>query len=285
MKRVNKRAYIYLLPALALALLFVYYPFIRSLISSFFNVKVTGEMTTFVGLNNYTKLFSSEIFKESLSNTFLFMLLFVPINTILITLAVILTSNKRRFITIPETIFMLPMALGMSSAALLFKYMFNPSTGIVNRILHINIAWNNEAIPAMFSVVFLGVFLDFGLDYLLLLSASRNMDKGPIEAARVDGAGEGRIFFSIKIPALLPTLSFIIFVAIKDALLISAPVMVMTEGGPYRSTQTIVYYYYIEAFKNSNYATGATISSVVFIIAGVIILLAGLYERRRIEYN
>ena len=285
MKRVNKRAYIYLLPALALALLFVYYPFIRSLLSSFFNVKVTGEMTTFVGFNNYTKLFSSEIFKESLGNTFLFMLLFVPINTLLITLAVTLTSNKRRFITIPETIFMLPMALGMSSAALLFKYMFNPSTGIVNRILHLNIAWNNEAIPAMFSVVFLGVFLDFGLDYLLLLSASRNMDKGPIEAARVDGAGEGRIFFSIKIPALLPTLSFIIFVAIKDALLISAPVMVMTEGGPYRSTQTIVYYYYIEAFKNSNYATGATISSVVFIIAAVIILLAGLYERRRIEYN
>lgn len=285
MKQTSIRPYIYLLPAVLLAVLFVYYPFIRSTVSSFFNVRANGELGTFAGLANYKKVLSGEIFRESLSNTFLFMLIFVPLNTILITAAVLLTAEKRKHTAIAETIFMLPMALGMSSAAMLFKYMFTPGTGIINRLIGADIQWNNEAMPAMFSVAFLGVFLDFGLDYLLLLSAMRNMDRSPIEAARVDGASEARIFCSIRIPAIMPTLSFIIFVAIKDALLISAPIMVMTEGGPYRSTQTIVYYYYIEAFKNSNYAVGATISTLVFIIAAVIMLLAGLFERRRIEYN
>lgn len=284
MKKQTIRPYIYILPSLMLALLFVYYPFIRSVISSFFNVRTNGSLGSFAGLDNYRKLLEAGIFQESLSNTFLFMLLFVPINLAFIFLLVLLTEKKRKGCAIFETVFMLPMAMGMSSAALLFKYMFNPTTGVINRIFHSNIQWNNEALPAMFSVVFLGVFLDVGLDYILLLSAMRNQDKGPIEAAMVDGASAAGIFWRIKLPAITPTLSFILFVSIKDALLISAPIMVMTEGGPYRSTQTIVYYYYIEAFRNSSYSIAAAISTLVFIIAGVIILIAGILEKRMVEY-
>lgn len=283
MRKHTIKPYLYILPSLLLAVLFVYYPFMTSVISSFFNVRANGSLGSFAGLDNYRKLFSAGIFQESLSNTFLFMFLFVPINIIVIFILVLLTERKRKGIALFETVFMLPMAMGMSSAALLFKYMFNPTTGVVNRIFHINVQWNNEALPAMFSVVFLGVFLDVGLDYILLLSAMRNQDKGPIEAAMVDGASATTVFWRIKLPAILPTLSFILFVSIKDALLISAPIMVMTEGGPYRSTQTVVYYYYIEAFRNSSYSIAAAISTLVFIIAGIIILIAGLLEKK-VEY-
>ena len=137
----------------------------------------------------------------------------------------------------------------------------------------------------MFSVVFLGVFLDFGLDYIILLSSMRSLDKAPQEAARLDGANEWQVLTRIKLPLLSPTLFFVLFISIKDALLICAPVMVMTEGGPFRSTQTIVYYYYIEAFRNSNYSAAAAISTVVFIIAAIITSASAALDSRRVHYE
>ena len=100
----------------------------------------------------------------------------------------------------------------------------------------------------------------------------------------VDGCTPFQVFLYIKLPLLLPTLSFIVFIAIKDALLICAPIMVMTEGGPARSTQTIVYYYYLSAFKNSAFSKAAAISTCVFIIAAIILTIYKRFEKRRITY-
>ena len=213
------------------------------------------------------------------------MILFVPLNIILIMTAVLLTEKERKENRIYETVFMLPMAMGMSSIALIFKYMFRPSVGIINRIIGYDIPWTNDAFWAMLSVAFLGVFLDFGLDYLLLLSALRNLDRSVVEAARLDGASEVQVFSRIKLPLITPTLFFVLFISIKDALLICAPIMVMTEGGPFRSTQTIVYYYYIEAFRNSNYAAAYSISTLVFIIAALITFLSAKIERQGVHYE
>ena len=105
------------------------------------------------------------------------------------------------------------------------------------------------------------------------------------EAAMLDGCGRAGLFFRIKVPMMLPTLSFIVFMAVKDALLICAPVMVMTEGGPARSTQTIVYYYYLSAFKNAAFSKAAAISMTVFVMAGILILAYKEFEKRRITYR
>ena len=285
MNKKKVRPYLYILPALFLAFVFVYIPFIQSVFSSFFSIRQNGELNSFTGLENYRKLFANEIFSESFANTFRFMILFVPLNIILIMTAVLLTEKERKGNRIYETVFMLPMAMGMSSIALIFKYMFRPSVGIINRIIGYDIPWTNDAFWAMLSVAFLGVFLDFGLDYLLLLSALRNLDRSVVEAARLDGASEVQVFSRIKLPLMTPTLFFVLFISIKDALLICAPIMVMTEGGPFRSTQTIVYYYYIEAFRNSNYAAAYSISTLVFIIAALITFLSAKIERQGVHYE
>ncbi len=285
MKKHRAKPYLFILPVLVLALVFVYVPFVQSVVSSFFNVRMDGSLADFTGLRNYRNLFSNEIFAQSMANTFLFMLLFVPLNFLLIFLAVLLTERESRRNKFFETVFMLPMAMGMSSMALIFKYMFRPSVGIINRLIGIDIQWTNNALAAMFSVVFLGVFLDFGLDYIILLSSMRSLDKAPQEAARLDGANEWQVLTRIKLPLLSPTLFFVLFISIKDALLICAPVMVMTEGGPFRSTQTIVYYYYIEAFRNSNYSAAAAISTVVFIIAAIITSASAALDSRRVHYE
>ena len=283
MKRL--KPYAYLAPALLTALAFVYLPFLRNIVESLFLVRKDRSLSSFVGLDNYWRVLADPIFWQSLGNTLLFMVLFVPLNLALILAAVLLTEREGRANKVYEVIFMLPMAMGMSSMALIFKYMFRPSVGIVNRIIGVDIPWTNDALAAMFSVVFLGIALDFGLDYLLLLSALRNIDKAPIEAARLDGASEWQLFWRIKAPLLGPTLFFVLFISMKDALLICAPIMVMTEGGPFRSTQTIVYQYYIEAFRNSNWSAAAAISTLVFVMAAVITILSMRFEARRLHYE
>ena len=283
--RIKKiKPYIYLLPALLLAVMFVYYPFIRSIVSSFFNISISGKFNSFCFLDNYKALLTDDVFYLSLKNTFIFMLMFVPLNTIFVIALVILTLKRNRLTNIAEGIFMLPMTIELSSAALLFKFLFNETNGVINSILKHDILWSSNVFPARLSLVFLGIFLDLSIDYLLLLSATRNLDRGPIEAAMVDGCTGGQIIFKIKLPMLLPILSFIVFIAIKDALLICSPIIVMTEGGPARSTQTIVYYYYLSAFKNSAISKAATISTLVFIIAAIILSLYKRFEKRRITF-
>ena len=285
MKPKSVKPYLYTLPAVALALLFVYYPFIRNGLSSLFDITIKGELASFRGFDNYTSLFSDPVFWESIKNTFIFMALFVPVNTAVVVAAVLLSGKKGRLSTLSEMVFILPMTLGLSSAALLFKLMFNETNGIINSLFHHDFPWTSSPMAARFSLVFLGVFLDIALDYLLLVSAYRNLDRGPVEAAMLDGCSDARLFFSIKVPMLLPTLSFIIFMAVKDSLLICSPIMVMTEGGPARSTQTIVYYYYLSAFRNAAFSKAAAISMTVFIIAGVILTAYKQFETRRITYR
>ena len=285
MRSKSFKPYAYLAPTLVLALVFVYMPFARSIVESFFNVRMDGSLSSFAGLENYRRLFADGIFRESLGNTFLFMLLFVPLNIVIIMAAVLLTERESKANSVFETVFMLPMAMGMSSMALIFKYMFRPSIGIVNRLIGIDIQWTNDALAAMFSVVFLGIALDFGLDYLLLLSGLRNIDKAPLEAARLDGASQWQLLWRMKLPLLSPTLFFVLFISMKDALLICAPIMVMTEGGPFRSTQTVVYQYYIEAFRNSDWSSAAAISTIVFAMAALITVLSMHFERRRVHYE
>ena len=127
-------------------------------------------------------------------------------------------------------------------------------------------------------LVMLSVFLDFGLDYILLLSSFRSIDKSVIEAAEIDGCSSIRTLFMIELPQIRPMLLITVFMALKDALLISAPVMLLTEGGPFRSTETVMYYYYLEAFRSSNLQKGRTISTLM---AGVSMILVALASRRR----
>jgi sn-glycerol 3-phosphate transport system permease protein len=137
----------------------------------------------------------------------------------------------------------------------------------------------------MFTLVALGVWMAMGLDFLLLLGALRSVPTTIIEAAEIEGAGPVAKFFRIQLPMISPTILFIISTRLRDSMLLSGPVLVMTGGGPLRSTQTLVYQMYIEGFSGGNYSKGSTISVVVFLLTFLLILLAFRFERRRVFYQ
>jgi sn-glycerol 3-phosphate transport system permease protein len=279
------KPYLMIIPALALAYLFSYRPFLLTVTNSLFSISQAGKRIAFVGLENYSRLFASESFQASLSNTLRFTLYFVPIN-IAITLGGALACNREgKLAQINSILLFLPLAVAMSSAMMIFKMLFNPSIGVVNSLLKLDIQWFNDSKAAMALLVMAGVWLDIGFDFLLLASALKNVPLPLIEAMRLDGASQKTIFTHLQIPFIAPTLVFVLGNNIKDAMLICSPVIILTEGGPFRSTQTLVYQMYLEGFKSGNYSLGSALATVVFTLTFAILLLLLSLEKRRVYYQ
>lgn len=282
---IKTKPYIMIFPALLLVVLFSYIPFILTLLNSLHAVSLSGKRLGFVGFSNYQRLFGSQSFHASLSNTIRFTLLFVPTNITITLLAATLSNRKGWLANLNQIFFFLPMAVGLSSMLMIIKMMFNPSIGIVNHLTGVHIQWFNNPNAAMALLVIAGVFLDIGFDFLLFSAALRNVPNDLKEVARINGANGFQIFRHLELPLIGPTLIFIIVTNIKDAMLISAPVLILTEGGPFRSTQTLVYQMYLEGFKSGNYALGSAIAIVVFALTFIALLALLHFERRRIYYQ
>jgi len=279
------KPYAYFIPALLVAYLFSYRPFLKTLANSVSLVNYSGRILEFVGLENYRGLFADKNFQTSLINTFRFTALFVPIDVVFCLVCALLVYRKRRFNALNETLFILPMAVAMTSAAIAFRALFNPTIGVINHLLGIQIQWFNDPAWAMTTIVVLSVWMALGFDFLLLLAALRSVPRQLVESAQLEGAGRGSIFLRIQLPLISPTLLFIVTTRIRDGMLLSGPVLVMTEGGPFRSTQTLIYQMYIEGFKSGNYSMGSAISVVVFVLTFTMILLAFRIERKGVFYQ
>ena len=235
----------------------------------------------FAGLRNYILLFTDKAFLNSLWTTLKFVLLFVPANTVITLLAASLTRRRSRLSFIPEYLFFSPVAISLSAYSLLFKEMFRGRASVINRLSGLEAGWITDPSGAMATLVILGIFLDFGIDYILLMCAFRSLDRNVIEAARMDGAGGWRLLFNVELPMIAKTVMVTVFLALKDALLICAPVIILTEGGPFRSTETLMFYYYTEAFRSGNRAVQNALSSLVLTVAAVAMALYGRNRRGR----
>jgi len=275
------KPYLFIAPAVLLASVFCWIPAAKGFIESFITVNQAGSIVGFAGFSNYRILFSDKAFLNSLKVTAVFVLLFVPLNTFLTLFAASLTRRKSRLSFVPEYLFFSPVAVSLSAYSLLFREIFRGKASVINRILGISAPWLTDPAGAMITLAVLGVFLDFGIDYILLMCAFRSLDKDVLDAARVDGAGGRRLFFDIELPMVRETVLVTVFLALKDALLISAPIIILTEGGPFRSTETIMFYYYVEAFRSGNRAVQNALSSLVLTIAATAMTVFHLSRRRK----
>lgn len=278
MKKNTKKAYLFLAPSLISLLLFSILPSLSVLIESLMKISNSGKVLGFCGLNNYKTLLKDSSFINSLKNTITYTLLFVPLNTFFTLLAASLTRRKSRLSFIPEYIFFMPIAISLSSYSIIIKELFRGENSPFNKLFSTHLSGISTPFGALMTLVILGIFLDFGLDYILLLCALRSVDKSVIEAARMDGCGGRRLFFLIELPLIKDTLLATVLLSLKNSLLISAPVLILTEGGPFRSTETIMFYYYTEAFRSNNRAIQNSLSSLILLVTAFILLI---YSARR----
>ena len=276
------RPYLLILPMLIFAVLFVYFPFARTLRHAFSKVNALGQAVGTAGLDNFMYLFSRRDFGQTFFNTVRLTLLNVPL-TVAITLGLAaLCTSRRRFSAVPETLISIPMAVSMSAAALIFKVMLNPTVGFVDQALGIDYAWYENAGTALNAVLALTVWMGIGFNFLLFLGALRGLPSSVLEAARVDGAGPVRRFFAVDLPLIAPTVLYVVCTNAVLAIMTSGPILIITQGGPRHATSTLIYMMVSSGYASSNYSLAACVSLIAFALS-VPFALLGLYAdvRRR----
>ena len=270
------KPYLFILPILLFAVGFVYYPFFRTFLYSFSAVNVMGEITSFAGFDNYRYLFSRREFGAAISNTLRLTAMNVPL-TMLITLLLGRLLKEKRFLCgLFETMIAATMAVSMGSAALTFRVMLNPTVGWINSVLGIGVRWYEDRNTALYGILLLTVWMGIGFNFLLFLAAFRNVDRDVTDQARLDGAGTARVFFSVELLLVSPTLLYALCTNTILALMTSGPIMILTKGGPSRSTTTLIYLMYTTGYGSGNYAMAACVAAVTFLLT-LAFTLAGLW--------
>ena len=279
------KPYLFLLPLLTVAVLFCYYPAFKSFLQSLSLVNGKGEFLGFVGFENYEFLFQSRSFKAALRNTLVLTGSFVVVNLVLALGLALLANKKRRLSPLYETMFTLPMAYSMPVLCLIFKVLLNPTVGYLNQLLGVEWGWFEDQHMALWGILIICVFMGVSFDFLLFLSALRAVPEPVLEAAKIDGAGAVTRFFRIVLPRLSPTILYVVCTNVALAMMTSGPVLILTQGGPNRSTTTLIQLMYTAGYGSANYSIAACISVVAFLLTVGMTVLAFLFERKAVSYD
>ncbi len=277
--------YLFLLPALVLLTVFFFIPFFQTILLSFYDYSKDIYAPTFSGIENYKILFASKEFYQTLFNTFLFLILAVPILAILPLIVAIFINQKIRGINIYKVLIYLPVVVSIVVVAIAFKWLY-AQEGILNYIMSIigfePIGWLTDTKFAMLSVAIVTIYKGIGYYMMIYLSALIGVPKDLYEAADVDGASEFKKHLTVTIPHLMPIIALVVTISSISALKVFAEIYVMTKGGPLNATKTIVYYIYERAFENLDLSMAATASVVLLAIILVFsIINITFFENKR----
>ncbi len=285
-KTIIKRAgpYAYIAPAMTVFLVFLFYPFIKTVYLSLYKTNKMGQARLFAGFGNYLELLKSPSFLNSILVSAVFVLIVVSVSMLLGLVTAVLCNKTFPGIRIFSTAYALPMAIASSSAAMIFKIMLHPSIGIVNKILRLNINWISDPRYALVCVALLTAWLNSGINFLYFSAGLSNIDETIYERASVDGADTIQQFINLTLPGLSPIMFYTLVVNIILAFQSFGQVKVLTMGGPGESTNLIVYSIYRDAFFNYRFGSAAAESVILFIIIMILTLCMFRLEKRGVNY-
>lgn len=231
----------------------------------------------FIGLRNYTDILSGTEFWNVLAHTLYFIVLYIPLVFIASLIIAEILFQARKGVGVLRVIYYIPVLTSWVAASLIWKWVLSPQYGAVNQILAavgINGPnWLTDEIWAMPAIVLASVWKDMGFYGLFLLSGLNGIDNTYYEAARVDGANKAKIFFSITMPLLSPSLFFCLIMSLINAFQLFPQVMIMTEGGPNGATQVMVERIYTYGFKYFKMGYASAYSWLLFVIIFALTLL------------
>lgn len=283
-KKIKLEPYSFIMPSLIIFSLFLFYPFFKTLYLSLYKTDKMGQPKFFVGFENYTDLFSSSSFYNSLVVTFVFVVIVVLGSMALGLLTAVLCNKSFPGIRVFSTAYALPMAIASSSAAMIFKIILHPSVGIVNKVLHSNINWLTDPKYALICVAVLTAWLNSGINFLYFSAGLSNIDESIYERASIDGANSIHQFVKLTLPGLSPILFYTFVVNIIQAFQAFGQVKILTQGGPGESTNLLVYSIYRDAFFNYRFGSAAAQSLVLFAIIMILTLVMFKIEKKGVKY-
>ena len=283
--RTSLIALAFLAPALVILLVFVAWPMLSALRLSFTDASGFGQ-EEYVGLENYVRVFTDPDVLQAMGNTAYYALLFTP-TAIIVALLLALLVNHR---LLPgrgafRTALFLPFVVSLAVAAFAWSYLLDPQIGLLNHWLRIfGIQLGNvlqDPSLAMPTVALVAVWKSFGFYLVIFIAGLQEIPSSLYEAARVDGATAWQRFRHITLPMLSNTLAFVMIVALIAALQAFDQIYVMTGGGPYGTTQTVVMEIYTSGFKKLELGFASALSYVLLLVTLVLSLAQFRFFSRR----
>lgn len=270
--------WIYLTPATILIFIMSFWPIIQAVITSF----KTGSSANMQWANpfayNYTRMFQDAVFKRSIGNTFLYLIIEVPIMLVLAILLAQLLNNKHlKFKGLFRTCVFLPCATSLVSYALIFKSLF-ATQGLINTILvklgvlESNFNFLGTGWSAKIIIIVALIWRWTGYNMVFFLAGLQNIEYSVYEAAKIDGASGWRTFWSITVPLLRPTIVMTTIMSINGTLQLFDESVNLTKGGPANATITMSHYIYNGSFGEgvANFGYASAMSVIVFIMVAIL---------------
>ena len=282
-----------IVPTFLMFAVFTLYPLVSGLYYSFFDWSGSSNVKTFIGLDNYKKLFQDSIIpKTIIHDYFLVATKVVGIMVMALFFAVALTQLKIKEAPFYRIIFFFPNIMSVVVIGILWMFIYNPNLGLINSGLEflglekLARPWLGDETWALPSIVLPSIWAGIGLFLLMLMGGIANVSKSYYEAAEIDGATEWQQFWKVTVPLIWPQIKisvlYIVITTLNGSFIL---VQVMTGGGPNNATHVMGSYLYQQAFVHFNFGYGATIGVMILVLSLLTVFILQLFmKREKVDY-
>lgn len=280
------------LPALVFLAVFTYYPICKLVQISFTDWNLLNDRWNYVGWKNWIWLFNGSGTKHLLNS--LRVTVLYSIGELAITLVggmifALIFNRMTKAFSVMRAIVFVPKYVAMSSAAVVFLWILNTDTGILNYLLNCvglpSVDWLGNRNTALISVLMLTGWRAIGYGMMIYLSAMIGISKDYYEAASLDGASAWQRFWKITLPMLSPTTLFLFITTFISSMKVFQSIDILTEGGPYRSTEVFVYLIYQYAMSDFRMDRAAVIAIAFFVLLLIFTASTFKISNSRVHYD
>ena len=283
------RTLVWVLPAVLLLAVFVYFPMFDSLRLSLYEWDAFNPRPDFVGLSNYQEMFADPIFWGAIFNNLAYAVvsLVFQVGLALVLAAVLEELVGKRLRGALRTLYFIPAAVAITVVGILFTFIYNPEFGLLNAVLELvgleswTHAWLGEESTAIWSIIAMSQWQGIGYSAILFVVAIQRIPRMYYDAVHIDGGGHVRAFFTITVPMVREMTTLLVILTVSGAFLVFNEVMVMTAGGPNNSSQVLGTWLYRKAFFEDNMGYASAVASVIFVITFTFAAIQLLIGRRR----
>ncbi len=278
----DRNGYIFVLPYVFYFLAFVAYPLLFSIILMFHRWNIVTPME-WIGLKNFVRMVHDPLFFKSVGNTFIFLLIHIPLQITVALGFAILLNAKMKFRNMFRAVYFMPVVVSGVVVTILWQQLYSYDYGVLNSIFTFvglpRIPWLVDASMAMPSIAIMATWKNVGIYIVLFLVGLQNIPAELYEAADLDGASSGKQFLHVTLPILNPTIVAIVVLSTIGGFSLFIEPYVLTGGGPMQSTLSTMLYIYNQAFYFDHMGYAATLG----IVFAMIIMVVVVVQRKMIE--
>lgn len=281
------QAWLLLLPAMVLLVAFTHLPTVKTIWRSLFSL---GEKTdTGFTVENYAYLLEDEVLLQVLSNSFMYLLVTVPVSIIIALSMALWVNGKLKGKGFLRLAYFTPTILPMISVANIWLFFYTPEIGLFNTILgwfgHDGYNWLGDPDIALYSIMVMTIWKEAGFFMIFYLAALQGIRPDLYQAARLEGASSFMMLRRITLPLLMPTTLFVLVNAILNAFKMVDHLFILTKGGPNNASNLLLYYIYENAFSFFDTAYASALTVILLIILVFLALFQFGVLERRIHYR